>query len=337
MQRSLGGLSSWRYVERVSVLVTGGAGYIGAHVVRQLVEQGTRVVVVDDLSTGDPQRVSGVPLEIIDLVENAAADRLERVMRRFAVDAVIHFAAKKQVSESISHPVWYYRQNVGGLTNVLDAARSAGVSRFVFSSSAAVYGIPEDGYVDESIPPNPISPYGQTKLIGEWLVQAEARSSGMGSVSLRYFNVAGAGSPDLGDPETLNLVTIVLDRLTRGEPPQIFGADFDTADGYGVRDFVHVADVARAHIDALTFLTRREAENEVFNVGRGVGSSVRDVVDALARVSGSGIEAEVVAPREGDVPFLVANVDRIERELGWRAQFDFDEIIDSAWHAFQRR
>lgn len=314
-------------------MVTGGAGYIGAHVVRLLQEAGVPVIVVDDLSTGDAARVGDVPLVELDVAAPDAATTIAEVMRDHAVDAVIHFAAKKQVGESVARPVWYFEQNVGGLANVLSAAEQCGVERFVFSSSAAVYGMTGELPVDEDAALSPINPYGQTKLVGEWLLRDAATAFGLRTVSLRYFNVAGAGWSDLGDPQVLNLVTIVLDRLDRGEPPLVFGTDFDTPDGSGVRDYVHVLDIAAAHIEALAYLESGIRAHDVFNVGRGEGVSVLEIIEAIGTATGRTISPVAVAARDGDPARVVADAARLRSETGWTPTRDLGQIIGSAVEA----
>ena len=235
----------------MTILVTGGAGYIGAHVVRLLQERGEKVVVVDDLSTGRADRVGDAVLVEVDVASPEAVDVLTRAMTEHDVRAVVHFAARKQVGESVERPAWYYQQNVGGFTNLVTAMQAAGVDRLVFSSSAATYGMPSVSLVEEKLHAEPINPYGETKLVGEWLGRAASRAWGLRFVALRYFNVAGAGWPDLGDPAVLNLVPMVLDRLERGERPKIFGDDYPTPDGTCIRDYIHVLDLAQAHLAAL--------------------------------------------------------------------------------------
>ena len=321
----------------MSVLVTGGAGYIGAHVVRLLQQADRPLVVVDDLSTGDRSRIGSSPLEQIDLAGADAVERLRGVIRDYKVDAIIHFAAKKEVGVSVERPTWYYRQNVGGLTNLLEAAEGAGIERFVFSSSAAVYGVPETAEVDETVLPRPINPYGETKLVGEWMLRDASRATGLRVVSLRYFNVAGAGWDDLGDPEALNLVTIVIDRARRGLPPLVYGADYPTADGTGVRDYVHVLDLARAHVDALDYLGRDDRPFDVFNVGTGRGASVLEVIAEIQRVSGIPLAPEIVPARPGDPAALVADAARLGSVTGWRPVHGLEAIIESAWRADEHR
>ena len=319
----------------MTILVTGGAGYIGAHVVKLLVERGDDVVVVDDLSTGDASRVPGVPVVELELSAPDATEVLTRTLRENDVTAVIHFAARKQVGESVARPAWYYEQNLGGMTNLVTAMEAAGVDRLVFSSSAATYGIPDVDLVTEDTPASPINPYGQTKLVGEWLARAAGVAWGLRFAGLRYFNVAGAGTPELGDPAVLNLVPMVLDRIARGESPKIFGDDYPTPDGTCIRDYIHVADLAHAHVAALAYLDRDEREHDVFNVGTGVGSSVRQVIDEIAQVSGLDVDPEILPRRAGDPPRLIASNERITAAFGWTARRGLPEIIASAWEAWQ--
>lgn len=229
-------------------LITGGAGFIGSHVVKAMQDAGERVVVLDDLSTGRAERLpDGVPLEVGTVLDR---DTVARVLRAHAVTGVVHIAGKKQVAESVERPLYYYRENVEGLRVLLDAAVEAGVGRFLFSSSAAVYGMPDVDLVTEETPCAPINPYGETKLAGEWLVSAVGARHGMATASLRYFNVAGAATPALGDDGVFNLVPMVFERLDAGEAPWIFGDDYPTPDGTCVRDFIHVEDIASAHVAA---------------------------------------------------------------------------------------
>ncbi|HEX4443426.1 MAG TPA: UDP-glucose 4-epimerase GalE [Galbitalea sp.] len=314
------------------VLVTGGAGYIGAHTVLALSGRGHSVVVVDDLVTGRPERIAGIPLKRLDLASDTAPSVLEDIMRAQRIDAVIHFAARKQVGESAERPAWYYRENLGGLANLLIAMERAQVRQLVFSSSAAVYG-GSSGAVSESEPTAAISPYGETKLAGEWLVTAACRAWGLGAASLRYFNVAGAGRPELGDTAILNLVPIVLERLDAGEAPIIFGSDYETPDGTCIRDYVHVVDVAEAHLAALETIESAGPINRVFNVGRGEGTSVLEMIAAIGRVSGNSLAPTIADRRPGDPAFVVARVEAIRAATGWRARLGLDEIVRSAWES----
>lgn len=318
----------------MTVLVTGGAGYIGSHVVRLLSERGDDVVVLDSLATGDTGRIGNAALERIDLAADSAPAEISRLAREHAVTSVIHLAALKQAGQSVEQPARYYSENVGGLANLLRGLEGSDVSTFVFSSSAAVYGNPGDGLVTEETPTHPINPYGETKLAGEWLVEAAGKATGIRTVSLRYFNVAGAGWPELGDTVPMNLLTLAIDAVHRGEQPKIFGDDYETPDRTGVRDYVHVLDLAEAHLAALDNLTGNSATaSPVFNVGTGSGASVLTVLNTLATVSGRRIEPAVVGRRAGDPASVVADVSLIERELGWRSTRGLDHMVASAWES----
>lgn len=317
----------------MTTLVIGGAGYIGAHVVQLLLERGESVAVVDDLSTGFRNRIGDAPLIEQDVTADGAVEVLEREMRERGVKAVIHFAAHKQVGESVEKPEMYWHDNIGGLANVLDAAARAGVRDFVFSSSAAVYGTPDVDLVDEELECRPINPYGATKYVGEWMLADAERAHGMRTVALRYFNVAGAGSPELADTLVMNLVPIVLDTLECGKSPKVFGNDYDTPDGTCIRDYVHVEDLADAHVAALGYLENDEREHRVFNVGTGKGSSVLEVIDAIGRAKGIEITPEIAPRRAGDPARLVCSTERIEKALGWKSSKDLDDIVRSAVEA----
>ncbi|MET9159349.1 UDP-glucose 4-epimerase GalE [Streptomyces parvulus] len=321
----------------MSWLVTGGAGYIGAHVVRALADGGERVVVYDDLSTGSADRVpDGVPLVVGSVLDEAL---LEGVIRDHAVTGVVHIAGKKQVAESVERPLHYYRENVTGLATLLEAMVSAGVDRLVFSSSAAVYGMPDVDLVTEDTPCLPLSPYGETKLAGEWLINAAARAHGIRAASLRYFNVAGAAAPELSDSGVFNLIPMVFERLEAGDAPRVFGDDYATPDGTCVRDYIHVEDIASAHLAAARRLAdASEGTALTLNVGRGEGSSVREMVDRILKVTGRQDAAPRVSPRRpGDAARVVASADRARAELGWTARHDLDAMIDSAWQGWRHR
>jgi len=320
----------------MTILVTGGAGYIGAHVVRLLVERGDHVHIVDDLVTGIAARNPGVPLTQINVASSDAVNKLTQLFRSHSVEAVIHCAGRKQVGESVAKPAWYFAENVGGIANVLLAMEAAGVSKFIFSSSASVYGDASGG-VTEASPTRPTNPYGETKLMGEWLLNDVVAARSLDAISLRYFNVAGAGSPDLGDAMALNLVPMVFERIDLNESPRIFGDDYDTPDGTCVRDYVHVTDLAEAHIAALDALDSGASRHRVYNVGTGVGTSVREIVDVIREVSGAPQQAEVVARRPGDPGKIVGIVDRIAQDLGWKSRFTVRDIVESAWAAHQLR
>lgn len=319
------------------ILVTGGAGYIGAHVVRLLLERGDDVVVVDDFVSGDAGRVP--PSTRVLTVDLASADSvapLAECLRHEQIEAVLHFAARKQVSESVQRPAWYFQQNVGGLANLLIAMEDADVSRLVFSSSAAVYGSMDGARIDEEAPTHPVNPYGRTKLVGEQLVGDAARACGLSAISLRYFNVAGTGAPELADRARSNLVPMVFERIDAGAAPRIFGDDFGTPDGTCIRDFVHVLDVAAAHLAAVDATRSGSGSHEIFNIGTGVGTSVRQMVEKILRIAGSALVPQVVGRREGDAPVVVASADRIRDRLGWQATYGLDSIVRSAWDAHMR-
>ena len=318
----------------MSWLVTGGAGYVGAHVVSALADANEPVVVLDDLSTGERSRVGTAAFVHGSILD---ADLVRRTLRDHDVRGIVHIAAKKQVGESMADPAKYYRENVVGTAALLDAAVDAGVESFVFSSSAATYGMPDVDMVDEDTPLEPISVYGRTKLIGEWAVRDVAAATGLRAVSLRYFNVAGAASPELGDPGVFNLIPMVFEALSAGRAPQIFGADYPTPDGTCIRDYVHVADIAAAHVAALRWLTESSPSYQVLNIGRGEGASVRDVLATVASVTGIAFEPAVVERRPGDPARIVARVDRIRDTLGFTARHDLDDMVATAWAAWVAR
>ncbi|MFG2193727.1 UDP-glucose 4-epimerase GalE [Streptomyces sp. NPDC048639] len=317
-------------------LITGGAGYIGAHVVRAMTGAGERVVALDDLSAGGsaPERLpEGVPLVIGSILDRELVDR---TIAGHEVSGVVHLAARKQVGESVEAPLLYYRENVHGLTTLLEAAVAARIQRFVLSSSAAVYGMPDARLVTEDTPCLPINPYGETKLAGEWLVRATGRAHGMATACLRYFNVAGAAPPESADAGVSNVIPMFFEALTKGEPPLIFGDDHPTPDGTCVRDSVHVADLAGAHLAAARHLAARDRPGDLtVNIGTGLGVSVRELADLVAAVTGrTEPAARVVGRRAGDPARVVASVDRIERELGWTARHTVRDMIESAWQGW---
>ena len=320
----------------MSILVCGGAGYIGAHVVRLLRQRGDRVVVVDDLSSGKASRIGDAKLVKLDVTLDEARSALSTLMVDEDVTAVIHFSARKQVGESVKRPTWYYQQNIGGMANVLAAMEDAGVDQMIFSSSAAVYGMPNAEIVTEDMAGRPINPYGETKLIGEWMMADCERAWDLKWIGLRYFNVAGAGWTDLADPAIMNLIPMVLDRLERGESAKIFGADYDTPDGTCVRDYIHVLDLAEAHIAALDVLAEgRQPDHHTYNVGTGLGTSVQEIIDGLRRVIGWDFPVEVLERRAGDPPKLIGDPLSIGVDLGWKANNGLDEILTSAWEGWQ--
>ena len=262
---------------------------------------GEKVVVVDDLSYGKPTRIEGSRLYGMDIAAPGAGERLAEIMKAEGVDSVIHFAARKQVGESVEKPLWYYQQNINGMLNVLIGMRDSGAKKLVFSSSAATYGVPPVDVVPEDVVPMlPINPYGQTKLFGEWMARACEEPYGIRFCGLRYFNVAGCGPVELEDPAILNLIPMLFDRLKKGKAPAIFGDDYPTPDGTCVRDYIHVSDLADAHIAALKYLDRDERKYDAFNVGTGEGTSVRQIVDEVKKVTGLPFTEAVMARRAGD-------------------------------------
>ena len=321
----------------MTVLVTGGCGYIGAHVVHALHQAGEKVVVVDDLSYGKPTRIEGSRLYGMDIAAPGADERLAEILDAEGVDSVIHFAARKQVGESVEKPLWYYQQNINGMLNVLTGmTQSKNAKKLVFSSSAATYGVPPVDVVPEDVVPMlPINPYGQTKLFGEWMARACEQPFGIRFCALRYFNVAGCGPVELEDPAILNLIPMLFNRLKQGKAPAIFGDDYPTPDGTCVRDYIHVSDLADAHIAALKYLDRDERKYDAFNVGTGEGTSVRQIVDEVKKVTGLPFTEAVMARRAGDPPHLIGSPKRINEELGWHAKYDVEDIVKSAWDAWQ--
>jgi UDP-glucose 4-epimerase len=317
----------------MSVLVTGGAGYIGSHVARLLTEGGTQVIVVDDLSTGKESRISGLTSYQMDLSDASAAKDIENLLNQHNVDSVIHLAALKQVGASVENPEEYFNKNLGGQANLLLGMRSAGVKKLVFSSSAAAYGVPDVDLVSEDETTSPINPYGQTKLIGEWMAANAETAWGLRFVNLRYFNVAGAGWDDLADTQVLNLIPIVFEAINKKASPKVYGADYNTPDGSCIRDYVHVLDLAQAHIQALDYLEKSQRQFNTFNVGTGTGSSVLEVIKQIQKTSGIDFEYEIVARRAGDPARLIADASRIESAMGWKAKNSLTEIVESAWKA----
>ncbi|GHB09676.1 UDP-glucose 4-epimerase GalE [Streptomyces chryseus] len=317
-------------------LITGGAGYIGAHVALTMAAAGERVAVLDDVSSGIPHRL---PADIA-LVRGSVLDRelLDRTLAEHDVTGVVHLAARKQVGESVEKPLLYYRENVYGLTVLLEAVAAAGVRRFLFSSSAAVYGMPTAELIPEDTPCAPINPYGETKLAGEWLVRAAGRAHGFSTASLRYFNVAGAARPELADTGVFNIIPMFFDRITRGEAPRIFGADYPTPDGTCVRDYIHVADLAEAHLSVARALTARDEQTDLtYNIGRGEGVSVRELADLVGEITGSALAPVIEPRRPGDAAKAVASSDLIAKELGWTAGRGVREMVASAWEGWLLR
>jgi len=315
----------------MSVLVTGGAGYIGSHTVRLLVSRAIPVVVLDTLELGRADHVRGAPLVVGDVADKKL---VASVVADHQVSAVVHFAAYKAAGESVGAPGRYFSNNVGGTAAMLEVLADAGVSKFVFSSSCAVYGTPEKVPVDEESPIAPESPYGETKAITERMLAWFDTCLGMRYVSLRYFNAAGAATDgSLGEDWDLtqNLVPMAMKALLGRRPPlEVYGTDYPTPDGTAVRDYIHVEDLADAHLKALQYLDGG-GPSVALNVGTGVGSSVRQVLEAAGRVAGRPVPARDAPRRPGDPARLWADNSRAKRLLGWQPRFGLEEIVSSAW------
>jgi UDP-glucose 4-epimerase len=310
-----------------SILVTGGAGYIGSHVVLQLVAAGERVVVLDNLSTGFENAVIGAELVIGDTGDR---ELVSRVLREHDIDAVMHFAAHTIVPESVTDPLKYYRNNTCNTRNLLQACSEAGVRHFIFSSTAAVYGIPDEPLADEQTRLAPINPYGTSKLMSEWMLRDLSAAGPLTHVALRYFNVAGSDPQGRVGQSTrqATLLIKVACEVAVGKRDQIaiFGTDYATPDGTGVRDYIHVADLADAHIRALDYL-RGGGKSVTLNCGYGHGYSVREVLDTVARVNGSPLTIREEPRRAGDPPMLVARADRVRELLQWEPRHDDLDFI----------
>jgi UDP-glucose 4-epimerase len=322
---------------RNGILITGGAGYIGSHVVRQLGEAGERLVVLDNLSTGFRSAVTHGMLVVGDTGDRAL---VERILGEFQVDTILHFAAHTIVPESVADPLKYYGNNTCASRNLLDCAARAGVARVIFSSTAAVYGIPPGGLAAEESPTAPINPYGASKLMTEWMLRDLAAASPLRHVTLRYFNVAGCdpGGRIGQSTRQATLLTKVACEAAVGKRSHvsIFGTDYDTPDGTGVRDYIHVEDLATAHVRALAYL-RDGGASATLNCGYGHGYSVREVLSAVARANGRPLTIREEPRRAGDPPTLVARTDRIRQALGWVPAFDDLDRIVATSLAWERR
>lgn len=319
----------------MKVLVVGGAGYIGSVVAQQLLDEGHQVTVADNLSRGHRWAVpDGAPLEVVDLLDPAS---LADLVAAGGFDGVLHFAALSLVGESVLEPARYFRTNVAGTVNLLDAIHAAGVSRLVFSSTAAVYGEPDEIPIAETAPTRPTNPYGASKLAVDQLIGYEAAAHDLSAVSLRYFNVAGASGRqgELHSPET-HLIPLVLQAASGQRPAvSIFGTDYPTHDGTAVRDYIHVEDLAAAHVLALE--AARAPGHRIYNLGNGSGFSVREVLEAAASVVGREIPAVEAPRRAGDPAVLVASSDLMRDELGWKPEKpELEVMIADAWSFLQR-
>jgi UDP-glucose 4-epimerase len=312
-------------------LVTGGAGYIGAHVVRAFGEVGLPTVVLDDLSSGHREFVpDGVPFVEGSILDT---DLLVSTLREHDVQGVMHIAAFKYAGVSVQKPLHSYEQNVTGTLSVLRAMEEAEVDKVVFSSSAATYGTPDVDTVTEETQTRPESPYGESKLVGEWLLRDQATATGLRHTSMRYFNVVGSGTPEVYDTSPHNLFPLVIEALLAGRTPQIYGDDYPTPDGTCVRDYIHVADLAVSHVAAAEALAAGTSLERVYNLGSGDGLSVRQIMDAMARVTGIDFTPEVRERRPGDPARIVAAGDLAARDLKWEMRHSVDEMVASAWEA----
>ena len=314
------------------ILVTGGAGYIGSHTVRELRDRGMDCVVYDNLVTGHIEAVGDAPFVKGDIFDK---ELLLKTFAEYKVDSVVHFAAYSQVGESMAHPAKYYRNNVAGTLSLLDAMLEGGVKYLVFSSSAATYGESGEGLITEDSPQRPTSVYGQTKLMMEQFMADFDRAYGMRYVALRYFNAAGAHkSGEIGeahDPESHLIPVILQAALGVRDHIGIYGDDYPTRDGTCIRDYIHITDLADAHIRALEYL-KNGGKSTYYNLGNGNGFSVKEVIETARRVTGRAIPARVEGRRPGDPATLVASSEKIKRELGWDPKYDsLEEIVASAW------
>ncbi len=320
-----------------AILVTGGAGYIGSHVVQQLAGAGERIIVLDNLGRGFRQAVIAGELVVGDVGDFPLVSRL---LAEHSVDTVMHFAAHTIVPESVAEPLKYYGNNTCSTRSLLQACLDQGVKNFVFSSTAAVYGMPAEGYADETSPTQPINAYGSSKLMSEWMLRDVAAASSLRYVALRYFNVAGSDPKGKIGQATkgATLLTKVACEAVVGKRSHvsIFGSDYPTPDGTGVRDYLHVVDLAAAHLDALRYL-REGGRSVTLNVGYGHGYSVREVLRMVESVAGKPLVIREEARRAGDPPYLVARADRIRAELGWHPHYDDLAAIVSSSLAFERK
>lgn len=319
------------------ILVTGGAGYIGSHVVLQLVEQGERVIVLDNLSTGFAEAVIGAELVVGEVGDSAL---VERLLREHGIDTVMHFAARTIVPESVADPLRYYGNNTCATRNLLAACQQVGVKHVVFSSTAAVYGIPAAGRAAEADATQPINPYGSSKLMSEWMLRDLSAATPLRHVALRYFNVAGcdrAGRIGQSTEKATLLVKVAAEAALGIRPHvAIFGTDYPTADGTGVRDYIHVEDLAAAHLAALRYL-RGGGDSVTLNAGYGHGYSVREVLSAMSRALGSAVPFVEQPRRAGDPPELVAECARIQQVLGWTPQLDDLDLICASALQWERK
>jgi UDP-glucose 4-epimerase len=312
-------------------MVTGGAGYIGSHVVRELQNAGISVVVLDNLSTGVRGFVpADVPFVEVDLLDTAS---VRGALAEHSVTGVIHIAGFKFAGISVEKPLHTYQQNVTAMMSLLQAMEAEGVGKIVFSSSSSVYGNAASGLVTEDDPFNPTSPYGESKVIGEWLLRNQGVASGLVHTSLRYFNVVGSGEPTLPDVSPYNLFSMVFAGLENNRLPVIFGDDYDTPDGTCIRDYIHVADLAAAHVGAAQRMDQGKSIEPAYNLGSGTGTSVAEMMAAISRVTGIEFSAEIGPRRAGDPARVVASGEKASRDIGWAMTQSLEDMIQSAFEA----
>ncbi len=315
----------------MNILFTGGAGYVGSACLRYVMASGHQVVAYDNLVEGHPEAVNGAPLVVGDIRNT---ELLEQILREHNIDAVMHFAAATNVGESVSNPGYHYDNNIGGTLSLLNAMVAAGVKKLLFSSTCATYGLNPSSPMAEDAEQDPCSPYARTKLAVEWMIRDFAQTYNIGFTLLRYFNAAGASEDgEFGEyhhPET-HLIPLVLDNILQADTQlKVFGSDYDTRDGTCIRDYVHIEDLASAHLLAMEAIGANS--REVFNIGTGHGQSVMDIIDACEMVSGHRVNYKIVARRPGDAPELVANPHKLRTELGWKPKYThINEIVRTAW------
>lgn len=312
-------------------LVTGGAGYIGSHVVRKLLAASIDAVVLDDFSTG----VRAFVPDDVPVVEGTLLDTdlVAKALDQHSIEGVIHIAGFKFAGVSVEEPIHTYEQNVAAMMHLLRAMGAAGVEKIVFSSSSSVYGNAASGLVEEGFPFNPTSPYGESKVIGEWLLRNQGVAQGLKHTSLRYFNVVGSDVADLPDVSPHNLLSMVFAGLERGENPTIFGSDYDTPDGTCVRDYIHVGDLADTHVAAARALSDGRPIEPAYNLGSGVGTSVAEMIATISRVTGQALTPIQGPRRAGDPDRVVASGELAARDLGWAMNHSLEEMVRSAWEA----
>src|ERR1700712_2512136 len=315
----------------MSWMVTGGAGYISSHVVRALQDVGLDVVVLDDLSSGHREFVADdVPFVTGSVVDTGL---VTRTLEEHQVAGVVHLAGFKYAGVSVERPLHTWTQNVTGTVNLLVAMRQVGVDKIVFSSSAATFGTPDVDLVTEETPTNPESPYGESKLVGEWVLRDQARATRLRHTSLRYFNVVGSGYDDLYDTSPHNLFPIVFEMLLAGKTPRIYGTDYPTPDGTCVRDYLHVSDLAASHAVAAQRLVEGNGLEPVYNLGSGTGVSVAEIMDTIRKVTGIEFTPEAAPRRPGDSARIVASGELAARDLDWQMRHSLEDMVRSAWEA----